>query len=48
MAAVQRIEKLGGLTPHGNRTHLELNKPIYARTAAYARFGRTPKGDFLP
>ena len=30
------------LTPRGIRTHLNLNKPIYARTAAYGHFGRKP------
>ena len=30
------------LTPKGIRTHLSLNKPIYARTAAYGHFGRKP------
>jgi S-adenosylmethionine synthetase len=33
------------LTPRGIRTHLDLNKPIYARTAAYGHFGRTPEAD---
>lgn len=33
------------LTPRGIRTHLELNKPIYARTAAYGHFGRAPEAD---
>jgi S-adenosylmethionine synthetase len=28
------------LTPRGIRTHLDLNRPIYARTAAYGHFGR--------
>ena len=28
------------LSPRGIRTHLGLNKPIYARTAAYGHFGR--------
>jgi len=28
------------LTPRGIRTHLDLNKPIYAKTAAYGHFGR--------
>ncbi len=46
--AIQSIEKLGGLTPRGIRTHLGLNKPIYARTAAYGHFGRKPEGDFFP
>ena len=30
------------LTPRGIRDHLNLDKPIYARTAAYGHFGRTP------
>ncbi|WP_337848155.1 methionine adenosyltransferase [Sphingomonas sp.] len=46
--AISKIEKLGGLTPRGIRTHLGLNKPIYARTAAYGHFGRKPEGDFFP
>ena len=33
------------LTPRGIRTHLQLNRPIYARTAAYGHFGRTPDAD---
>ena len=33
------------LTPRGIRDHLELDKPIYARTAAYGHFGRTPDDD---
>ena len=33
------------LTPRGIRTHLDLNKPIYARTAAYGHFGRAPNAD---
>jgi len=47
-AAIGRIEKLGGMTPRGIRTHLGLNKPIYRKTAAYGHFGRTPEGDFFP
>lgn len=47
-AAIMRIEKLGGLTPRGIRTHLGLNKPIYRKTAAYGHFGRKPEGDFFP
>ena len=46
--AIQGIEKLGGLTPRGIRTHLKLNKPIYGPTAAYGHFGRKPDGDFFP
>ncbi|MGD9804497.1 MAG: methionine adenosyltransferase [Hyphomicrobiaceae bacterium] len=33
------------LTPRGIREHLDLNRPIYARTAAYGHFGRTPDSD---
>ncbi|MFN4099095.1 MAG: methionine adenosyltransferase [Pararhodobacter sp.] len=33
------------LTPRGIRTHLGLNKPIYARTSAYGHFGRAPEAD---
>ena len=47
-AAIQGIEKLGGLTPRAIRTHLGLNKPIYRRSAAYGHFGRKPEGDFFP
>ncbi len=33
------------LTPRGIRTHLKLNRPIYARTAAYGHFGRKADAD---
>ena len=33
------------LTPRGIRTHLDLNKPIYAKTSAYGHFGRKPGRD---
>ncbi|WP_324829146.1 methionine adenosyltransferase [Qipengyuania zhejiangensis] len=46
--AIGRIEKLGGLTPRGIRTHLGLNKPIYRKTAAYGHFGRQAEGDQFP
>ncbi|MFY9349965.1 methionine adenosyltransferase [Sphingobium sp.] len=46
--AIGKIEKLGGMTPRGIRTHLGLNKPIYRKTAAYGHFGRTPEGDYFP
>ncbi len=39
------IPKVIDLTPRGIRTHLDLNKPIYARTAAYGHFGRAPETD---
>ena len=46
--AIGRIDKLGGLTPRGIRTHLKLNRPIYRPTAAYGHFGRKPEGDHFP
>ncbi|MEO1066296.1 MAG: methionine adenosyltransferase [Pseudomonadota bacterium] len=33
------------LSPTGIRRHLDLNKPIYARTSAYGHFGREPDAD---
>ena len=33
------------LSPRGIRQHLDLNKPIYARTSAYGHFGRKPGRD---
>ena len=33
------------LSPRGIRQHLDLNQPIYARTAAYGHFGRAPEAD---
>ncbi|ETX14773.1 S-adenosylmethionine synthetase [Roseivivax halodurans JCM 10272] len=39
------IPKVIDLTPRGIRTHLDLNKPIYERTAAYGHFGREPEAD---
>ncbi len=33
------------LTPRGIRAHLQLNQPIFARTAAYGHFGRKPDAD---
>ncbi len=39
------IRKSIDLTPHGIRTTLGLNRPIYRRTAAYGHFGRTPEDD---
>ncbi|WP_292285601.1 methionine adenosyltransferase [Marivita sp.] len=45
-AAIERaIPKVMDLTPRGIRTHLQLNKPIYERTAAYGHFGRAPEAD---
>lgn len=42
---VTAIAKVMDLTPRGIRTHLNLNRPIYARTAAYGHFGRAPESD---
>ena len=39
------IREVMSLTPRGIRTHLDLNKPIYARTSAYGHFGRTPDNE---
>ena len=36
---------IGGATPRAIRTHLGLNRPIYARTAAYGHFGQAPDAD---
>jgi len=33
------------LTPRGIRSHLGLNRPIYARTSAYGHFGRAYESD---
>ena len=46
--AIGKIERLGRLTPRGIRTALGLNKPIYAKTAAYGHFGRRAEGDYFP
>jgi S-adenosylmethionine synthetase len=46
--AIGRIDKLGGLTPRGIRTHLSLNRPIYEATAAYGHFGRRAEGELFP
>jgi S-adenosylmethionine synthetase len=39
------LDLIGGATPRAIREHLGLNKPIYARTAAYGHFGRAPDAD---
>ncbi|MCF6221958.1 MAG: methionine adenosyltransferase [Robiginitomaculum sp.] len=39
------IREVMNLTPRGIREHLQLNKPIYARTSAYGHFGRTPDNE---
>ena len=39
------LQELVDLSPRGIREHLDLNRPIYARTAAYGHFGRPPEAD---
>ncbi len=39
------LPQLMNLKPRGIREHLDLNKPIYARTAAYGHFGREPDSE---
>ena len=39
------LSEVMDLTPRGIRKHLDLNKPIYARTSAYGHFGRKPDSD---
>jgi S-adenosylmethionine synthetase len=42
---VKTLGELMDLSPRGIRSHLGLNKPIYARTSAYGHFGRKPDKD---
>ncbi|UAB89488.1 methionine adenosyltransferase [Ruegeria sp. SCSIO 43209] len=45
-AVIERaVGQVMDLTPRGIRQHLQLNKPIYQRTAAYGHFGREPDAD---
>ena len=46
--AIGKISSLGGLTPRGIRTRLQLNRPIYEPTAAYGHFGREAEDGFFP
>jgi len=39
------LQTLIDLSPRGIHEHLQLNRPIYARTAAYGHFGRAPEPD---
>src|SRR4051812_2650235 len=39
------LSEVMDLSPRGIREHLKLNRPIYARTAAYGHFGREPDAD---
>lgn len=45
VAVEAAIRKTMDLTPRGIRTQLDLNRPIYQRTAAYGHFGRAPEAD---
>ncbi len=46
VAALERaLGEVMDLSPSGIRRTLDLNKPIYARTAAYGHFGRAPDAD---
>ncbi len=40
-----RLMEIMDLSPRGIRTALGLNRPIYARTAAYGHFGRSPDNE---
>ena len=39
------VREVMDLSPSGIRRTLDLNKPVYARTAAYGHFGRAPDAD---
>ena len=39
---VNVLQEMVDLSPRGIREHLQLSRPIYARTAAYGHFGREP------
>jgi S-adenosylmethionine synthetase len=39
------LMEIMNLSPRGIREHLGLNRPIFARTAAYGHFGRAPEAD---
>ena len=41
----EAVQAAMDLSPRGIREHLSLNRPIYARTAAYGHFGRAPDAD---
>ena len=42
---IETLTDIMDLSPRGIRKHLKLNRPIYARTAAYGHFGREPEAD---
>ncbi|SFI95260.1 methionine adenosyltransferase [Albimonas pacifica] len=44
-AIEKAVNAVMDLSPRGIREKLQLNKPIYERTAAYGHFGRAPEAD---
>ncbi|MCW2310093.1 methionine adenosyltransferase [Rhodobium gokarnense] len=44
-ALEKALAEIMDLRPRGIRVHLQLNRPIFERTAAYGHFGRIPEGD---
>ncbi|MDR3475370.1 MAG: methionine adenosyltransferase [Devosia sp.] len=44
-ALEKALREVMDLSPSGIRRHLDLNKPIYAKTSAYGHFGRKPGRD---
>jgi S-adenosylmethionine synthetase len=44
-AISRALQEVADFRPRSIRERLALNKPIYARTAAYGHFGRTPEAD---
>ena len=45
-AALERaVRDVMDLSPSGIRRTLDLNRPVYARTAAYGHFGRNPDNE---
>ncbi len=44
-AIEKAVAQCMNLTPRGIREHLQMNRPIFSRTAAYGHFGRMPDED---
>lgn len=42
---INALGKVMDFSPRGIREHLQLKRPIFARTAAYGHFGRDPEAD---
>ena len=42
---IEKINENFDLSPRGIREMLNLNRPIYEKTAAYGHFGRIPESD---